>query len=124
MRLLAAAAPLIGGHRTIVGGRWGTNHMSCSPACLLACLPALHCSGQLRGSLRQRHMHHHYADGCTGFGISSSLFDVIFGTQQHQGQRPQQKQQKQKQQDRQQQWQEQRQQQQRQRAQSADPKLL
>jgi sterol desaturase/sphingolipid hydroxylase (fatty acid hydroxylase superfamily) len=27
-------------------------------------------------------MYHHYADGSTAFGISSSLFDVIFGMQQ------------------------------------------
>jgi dihydroceramide fatty acyl 2-hydroxylase len=31
-------------------------------------------------TLRRRHAQHHYKDGDKGFGISSPLFDVVFGT--------------------------------------------
>ena len=50
--------------------------------CRLARLSRLSaCSGHLRGSLRARHMHHHYADDASAYGISSPLFDAVFGTQ-------------------------------------------
>ena len=38
-------------------------------------------SGHLRGSLRARHMHHHFADDTVAYGISSALWDMVFGTQ-------------------------------------------
>ena len=41
---------------------------------------AMH-SGRLRGPLRARHMHHHFADGGTAYGISSPLWDAVFRTQ-------------------------------------------
>lgn len=45
----------------------------------------IHHSGRLPGTLLQdlkhRHMHHHYKDHARGYGISSVLFDIVFGTQ-------------------------------------------
>ncbi len=46
---------------------------------------ALHHHGQglpggMLQDLRQRHMHHHYKNSCTGYGISSVVFDVLLGT--------------------------------------------
>ncbi|PSC73265.1 fatty acid 2-hydroxylase 2-like [Micractinium conductrix] len=45
------------------------------------CMHYLMHSGHLRGRLRARHMHHHYADDRVAYGISSPLWDVVFGTQ-------------------------------------------
>lgn len=36
--------------------------------------------GAMLQDLRQRHMHHHYKNSCTGYGISSVLFDVVLRT--------------------------------------------
>jgi dihydroceramide fatty acyl 2-hydroxylase len=45
---------------------------------------AIHHGGRMPGprlrALKQRHMHHHYRDHERGFGISSSLFDLVFRT--------------------------------------------
>ena len=30
--------------------------------------------------LKQHHMRHHYGDDHTGYGVSSPLWDVVFGT--------------------------------------------
>lgn len=46
------------------------------------CMHYLMHSGHLRGRLRTRHMHHHYADDTVAYGISSPLFDILLGTQQ------------------------------------------
>ncbi|KAI7838789.1 hypothetical protein COHA_007404 [Chlorella ohadii] len=45
------------------------------------CMHYLMHSGHLRGSLRARHMHHHFADDTVAYGISSALWDMVFGTQ-------------------------------------------
>ena len=37
-------------------------------------------SGVVGGALRAAHMHHHYGDHTANYGISSSLFDWLFGT--------------------------------------------
>ncbi len=47
---------------------------------------AIHHSGKrlksipLLGELQARHMHHHYRDHGSGYGISSTFFDVALGT--------------------------------------------
>lgn len=45
---------------------------------------AMHHAGHLPGAvlheLKARHAHHHYSDPDHGYGISSVLFDVVFGT--------------------------------------------
>lgn len=47
-------------------------------------LQALHSGAftpaMLDTQLKSAHMHHHYVDEATGFGISSRLYDLVFGT--------------------------------------------
>ena len=44
------------------------------------CMHYLMHSGLLGGPLKAAHMHHHYMDDSSGYGISSPLFDLVFGT--------------------------------------------
>lgn len=47
---------------------------------LYDCMHYFQHSGLIGGRLKAAHMHHHYVDSDTNYGISSPLFDILLGT--------------------------------------------